>query len=163
MQHTRASTLHTRATVRHTRDISKNGNHDRLGHEDDHEDMRITGCNHVDDHLEIQYDRKTLLRLIDRMEAAKYQPSRENALHLLDPPPPIRTIRGRELDYPCYGGRYGTPANHNNHSRKLCGLGPCFFGDKHAVSIEATEAIKSDDQQSTDNSQQRPQQEKKQL
>ena len=127
--------LHTRATVRHTCDISRDGNHNRLGHDNDHGDMRITDCNHVDDHLEIQYDRKTLLRLIERMEAARYQISRENALHLLDPPPPIRTISGRELDHPWYDGRYGTPANHNDHSTK------------------------SDDQQSIDHLQQRPQQE----
>ena len=28
----------------------------------------------------------------------------------------IRTINGRELDHPRYGGRYGTPVNNNNHS-----------------------------------------------
>ena len=52
------------------------------------------------------------------MEAARYDSAEDNLQYLLNPLLSIQLVNGRELDYPCYNGRYGTPANNSDHSTK---------------------------------------------
>ena len=107
--------------MRHTRDIEDDSHdhHDNNGYEDEH----LSQCGHDDDHRNQRYDRTTLMNIwgadYDRMYLPLRCPYSNDPLSDYVPVGFPTLINSRELDHPCYNGRYGTLPYNNDHSTKF--------------------------------------------
>ena len=115
------SVQHTRASVLHTRDINGDVIHDDPNNDGYHEDNHIPTGDHAGDHHDRRYDRKTLLNIVERMDLSRYRSLDDNDRYVLDPLVSLRLIDRRELDLPCYNGRYHQPMNYDDHSTRSYG------------------------------------------
>ena len=97
--------------------------HDSSGYRDEHLSQR----GHDDDHRNQRYDRTTLLNMsiwgVDRdVSWRAYLPLRcpysSDPRSVLVPVGFPTLLNSRKLDHPCYGGRYRTSPQNNDHSNK---------------------------------------------